>query len=135
MAAKALVVARFNNASFSPSSTRAGAISEQIRQAQEKVGARTGAKKFIAYFQSYSNTYGSPEDLKRYYDEALAQPGVIGLAVGTRPDCVPDPVLELLATCQAQGYEVWLELGLHRALITPLNRLTVATTTAITLTQ
>jgi len=102
-----------NNASFSPGSTKAGAISEQIRQAQEKVGARTGAKKFIAYFQSYSNTYGSPEDLKRYYDEALAQPGVIGLAVGTRPDCVPDPVLELLAAYQAQGHEVWLELGLQ----------------------
>lgn len=102
-----------NNASFSPGSTRAGAISEQIRQAQEKVGARTGAKQFIAYFQSYSNTYGSPEDLKRYYDEALAQPGIIGLAVGTRPDCVPDPVLELLATYQAKGCEVWLELGLQ----------------------
>ena len=102
-----------NNASFSPGSTKAGAISEQIRQAQDKVGARTGAKKFIAYFQSYSNTYGSPEDLKRYYDEALAQPGIIGLAVGTRPDCVPDPVLDLLTTYQARGHEVWLELGLQ----------------------
>nr|MDT0252716.1 TIGR01212 family radical SAM protein [Endozoicomonas sp.] len=67
----------------------------------------------MAYFQSYSNTYGSPEDLKRYYDEALAHPGVIGLAVGTRPDCVPDPVLELLSDYQDQGYEVWLELGLQ----------------------
>ena len=102
-----------NNASFSPNSTKAGAICEQILQAQEKVSARTGANKFIAYFQSYSNTYGSPEELKRYYNEALAQPNIIGLAVGTRPDCVPEPVLKLLASYQQQGYEVWLELGLQ----------------------
>ena len=102
-----------NNASFSPASTQSGEIADQISSAKEKVIARTGAKKFIAYFQSYSNTYGSPADLKRYYDEALSQPNVIGLAVGTRPDCVPEPVLELLASYQEQGYEVWLELGLQ----------------------
>ena len=102
-----------NNASFSPASTQSGEIADQISNAKEKVIARTGANKFIAYFQSYSNTYGSPADLKHYYDEALAQPSVIGLAVGTRPDCVPEPVLELLASYQEQGYEVWLELGLQ----------------------
>ena len=102
-----------NNASFSPASTEAGKITDQISNAKEKVIARTGANKFIAYFQSYSNTYGSPEDLKRYYDEALSQPNVIGLAVGTRPDCVPEPVLELLASYQEKGFEVWLELGLQ----------------------
>lgn len=102
-----------NNASFSPGSTKAGAIADQIAAAQTRVTVRTGAKKFIAYFQSYSNTYGSVDDLKRYYDEALSQPNMVGLAVGTRPDCVPDPVLELLASYQQQGYEVWLELGLQ----------------------
>ena len=102
-----------NNASFSPNSTESGEIADQISNAKEKVIARTGAKKFIAYFQSYSNTYGSPEELKRFYDEALSQPDMIGLAVGTRPDCVPEPVLELLATYQNAGYEVWLELGLQ----------------------
>ncbi len=112
-----------NNASFSPGSTKAGAISDQIAQAKEKVSARTGAQKFIAYFQSYSNTYGSVEDLKRYYDEALAQPGIIGIAVGTRPDCVPEPVLELLATYQHQGYEVWLELGLQSSFDHTLERI------------
>lgn len=102
-----------NNASFSPASTQSGEIEDQISNAKEKVIARTGAQKFIAYFQSYSNTYGSVEDLRRYYDEALAQPNIIGLAVGTRPDCVPEPVLELLAEYQDKGYEVWLELGLQ----------------------
>lgn len=112
-----------NNASFSPGSTRAGEISEQIRLAKEKVGIRTGARKFIAYFQSYSNTYGAPEDLRRYYDEALAQPGVVGLAIGTRPDCVPDPVLQLLSEYQDQGYEVWLELGLQSSFDHTLERI------------
>ncbi|MGI9276766.1 MAG: TIGR01212 family radical SAM protein [Endozoicomonas sp.] len=102
-----------NNASFSPKTTHAGDITEQIRSAKERVSERTGARKFLAYFQSYSNTYGSPENLRRYYDEALSDPDVIGLAVGTRPDCVPDPVLELLAGYQEKGYEVWLELGLQ----------------------
>ena len=112
-----------NNESFSPGSTKAGSIAEQIRQAKSVVSARTGAKKFIAYFQSYSNTYGSPEELKNYYDEALSQPEVIGLAVGTRPDCVPEPVLELLADYQQQGYEVWLELGLQSSFDHTLERI------------
>ena len=102
-----------NNASFSPDTTNAGDITAQIQSAKEKVSKRTGAGKFIAYFQSYSNTYGSVEDLRRYYDEALSDPDVIGLAVGTRPDCVPDPVLALLKEYQDKGYEVWLELGLQ----------------------
>ncbi|MRI32180.1 TIGR01212 family radical SAM protein [Endozoicomonas sp. OPT23] len=102
-----------NNDSFSPKNTESGDITDQIIAAKQRVSERTKAKKFIAYFQSYSNTYGDPEDLKRYYDEALSDPDVIGLAVGTRPDCVPDPVLELLSGYQSQGYEVWLELGLQ----------------------
>ncbi|MGI9283328.1 MAG: TIGR01212 family radical SAM protein [Endozoicomonas sp.] len=102
-----------NNDSFSPLTTKAGSISKQIEEAKERVTERTGARKFIAYFQSYSNTYGEVDDLRRYYDEALSDPDVIVLAVGTRPDCVPDPVLELLAGYQQNGYEVWLELGLQ----------------------
>ncbi|WP_062267376.1 TIGR01212 family radical SAM protein [Endozoicomonas arenosclerae] len=102
-----------NNDSFSPSTTKAGSITGQIEEAKKRVSQRTGAKKFIAYFQSYSNTYGDLKDLRQYYDEALCDPDVIGLAVGTRPDCVPDPVLELLSSYQSKGYEVWLELGLQ----------------------
>ncbi|OED45394.1 TIGR01212 family radical SAM protein [Endozoicomonas sp. (ex Bugula neritina AB1)] len=112
-----------NNASFSPASTQSGEITDQISNAKEKVIARTGANKFIAYFQSYSNTYGSVNDLRRYYDEALSQPNIIGLAVGTRPDCVPEPVLELLAEYQDKGYEVWLELGLQSSFDETLERI------------
>ncbi len=102
-----------NNDSFSPKNTESGDITDQIVAAKQRVSERTKAKKFIAYFQSYSNTYGDLEDLKRYYDEALFDQDVIGLAVGTRPDCVPHPVLELLASYRDEGYEVWLELGLQ----------------------
>ena len=96
-----------------PDTTLAGDITAQIQSAKKRVAEKTGAGKFIAYFQSYSNTYGSVEDLRRYYDEALIDSDVIGLAVGTRPDCVPDPVLSLLKEYQDKGYEVWLELGLQ----------------------
>ncbi len=112
-----------NNASFSPESTNAGDISQQIQKAKRNVGQRTGAKKFIAYFQSYSNTYGELGQLREYYDEALADPDMIGLAVGTRPDCVPDPVLALLKSYQDRGYEVWLELGLQSCFDETLNRI------------
>ncbi|RRJ83554.1 TIGR01212 family radical SAM protein [Aestuariirhabdus litorea] len=101
--------------SFSPQTTRYDSVREQIEQGRRRMSQMTGARKFIAYFQAYSNTYGELERLKQLYDEALACDQVIGLAVGTRPDCVPDPVLDLLASYQRQGKEVWLELGLQSA--------------------
>ncbi|WP_426415918.1 TIGR01212 family radical SAM protein [Aestuariirhabdus sp. LZHN29] len=104
-----------NVSSFSPATTRHGTVREQIEHGRERVGQLTGARKFLAYFQAYSNTYGELDRLKSLYDEALACDQVIGLAVGTRPDCVPDPVLDLLADYQQQGKEVWLELGLQSA--------------------
>ena len=103
-----------NNRSFSPNSTNSTlSVSEQLAAAREKVTKVRKARKFLAYFQSYSNTYGDLQELKKLYDAALAEPDVIGLCVGTRPDCVPDPVLALLASYQEQGKEIWLELGLQ----------------------
>ncbi|SCZ61640.1 TIGR01212 family radical SAM protein [Thiohalomonas denitrificans] len=112
-----------NNSSFSPNSRRQSVpVAEQIAAGQEVIGRRTRAKKFLAYFQAYTNTYAELEYLKGLYDEALHQPGVIGLSVGTRPDCVPEDVLDLLADYQAQGKEVWLELGLQSAFDSSLER-------------
>ena len=103
-----------NNRSFSPNSTNSTlSVSEQLAAAREKVTRVRKARKFLAYFQSYSNTYGDLQELKKLYGAALAEPDVIGLCVGTRPDCVPDPVLALLASYQEQGKEIWLELGLQ----------------------
>jgi radical SAM protein (TIGR01212 family) len=69
----------------------------------------------MAYFQAYTNTYDPIETLRERYDAALVHPDVIGLSVGTRPDCVPDAVLDLLARYRARGKEIWLELGLQSA--------------------
>ena len=104
-----------NNVSFSPNGRRPSQISDQIEAGRKVIRKRTGAKKYIAYFQAYTNTYADVRELTRLYDEALREPDVIGLDVGTRPDCVPDEVLDLLVDYQQQGYEVWLDLGLQSA--------------------
>jgi len=78
------------------------------------VRSRNGKTRFIAYFQSYTNTHGPVSHLRALYEEALAFPGVVGLAVGTRPDCLPRPVLDLLVELAA-ARPVWLELGLQSA--------------------
>jgi len=87
-------------------------VSEQIRRGREFYRNRKGAKKFIAYFQTFTNTYAPYDQLERLYDEALAQEDVIGLSVGTRPDCVSNDVLNLLKR-YARNHHVWLEFGLQ----------------------
>ncbi|TDR80749.1 TIGR01212 family radical SAM protein [Paludibacterium purpuratum] len=97
-------------------------IGEQI--GQEK-GKTDRAKRYLAYFQAYTSTYAEVETLRRAYEEALAQSDIVGLCVGTRPDCVPDAVLDLLAGYREQGLEVWLELGLqsaHERTLAAINR-------------
>lgn len=104
-----------NNVSFSPNGRRPPDIPEQLEAGRRVIRRRTGAKKYLAYFQAYTNTYADIDRLRRLYDQALAEPDVIGLSVGTRPDCVPGTVLDLLAGYQQRGLEIWLELGLQSA--------------------
>ncbi|MCB1786378.1 MAG: TIGR01212 family radical SAM protein [Gammaproteobacteria bacterium] len=104
-----------NNVSFSPHARREPSVSEQIDAGRAVIRKRTGAQRFIAYFQAYTNTYADVTQLDRLYREALQATDVIGLSIGTRPDCVPPAVLDLLAGYQAEGREVWLELGLQSA--------------------
>ncbi len=104
-----------NNQSFNPAARRPPTVAEQIEAGRRVIRKRTGAQRYIAYFQAYTNTYAEVAVLRARYEEALAEPDVIGLSIGTRPDCVPDAVLDLLAGYRAQGYEVWLELGLQSA--------------------
>ncbi len=111
-----------NNASFNPHARRPPDITGQITSGREVIRRRTGAQRYIAYFQAYTNTYADVVTLKRLYDTALAEPDVVGLSVGTRPDCVPDTVLSLLAGYRDKGYEVWLELGLQSAFDETLRR-------------
>jgi hypothetical protein len=104
-----------NNSSFSPNAKAPPPINTQIAAGKAVIRRRTGANRYLAYFQAYTNTYAEINTLKALYDEALADPEIIGLSIGTRPDCVPDPVLDLLARYQDQGKEIWLELGLQSA--------------------
>jgi radical SAM protein (TIGR01212 family) len=116
-----------NNASFSPSERNSPARSTPSLDSQLDSGRRgidrcTKARKYLAYFQAYTNTYADIALLKAQYDAALAMHGMIGLSVGTRPDCVPPEVLDLLAGYHDQGMEVWLELGLQSAFDHSLER-------------
>jgi len=104
-----------NNASFSPNGRKPPSIGRQLEQGRRAIARRTRARRFLAYFQAYTNTYADVARLDALYGEALAQPDVVGLAVGTRPDCVPEAVLDLLDGYRRQGREVWLELGLQSA--------------------
>lgn len=111
-----------NNSSFSPNARREPDVAEQIAAGRRVLAKRTGAKKFLAYFQAYTNTYDDPARLKSLYDTALSEPDVLGLSIGTRPDCVPPAVLDLLAGYREQGHEVWLELGLQSSFDHTLQR-------------
>ncbi|MBW8192519.1 TIGR01212 family radical SAM protein [Neiella marina] len=96
-------------------------IAVQLEQRKQELTRKADA--YLAYFQAYTSTYGEVEQLRRLYNAALAERDVIGLSVGTRPDCVPDEVLALLADYQQQGQEVWLELGLQTAHSDTLKRI------------
>lgn len=104
-----------NNVSFSPTAGMQLSVADQIKQAKFAIAQRTRANYFIAYFQAYSNTYADIAQLEATYQEALDQPGMIGISVGTRPDCVSEQVLDLLDSYRQRGLEVWLELGLQSA--------------------
>lgn len=89
-----------------------GSIAQQLYQARKKVQAKNKSGKYIAYFQSFSNTYAPIEVLKQKYYEAIADEDIVGLAIGTRPDCLQPEVIELLAEIN-KNKPVSVELGLQ----------------------
>lgn len=103
-----------NNDGFTPSYLRdTGDIIGQIETGLDFVRRRyPEAKRFMAYFQAYSNTYEDLAILKARYEKALAHPDISGLVVGTRPDCLPDAVLDYLAEL-ARNHPVELEIGIE----------------------
>ncbi len=115
-----------NNASFSPNS---GGLLKSIReQVEEGIAVyrkrRFGGEKFIAYFQAFTNTDAPVERLAALYDEVLSHPDLVGLAIATRPDCLPEPVLDLLSDLQKRT-ALFLEVGLqssHDATLRRVNR-------------
>ncbi|EKO3905597.1 TIGR01212 family radical SAM protein [Vibrio fluvialis] len=101
-----------NVASFADEQSQAKSIEDQLK---DRAGEVQRAKKYLAYFQAYTSTYAEVQVLKNMYEQALKAADIVGLCVGTRPDSVPDAVLELLAEYVQQGFEIWLELGLQTA--------------------
>lgn len=89
-------------------------ISQQIERAKDRIARRFKTNKLLAYFQSFTNTYAPVERLQAMYDEALAVENVVGMAVGTRPDCVDSNKLDLLES-YARDHLVWIEYGLQSA--------------------
>lgn len=87
-------------------------LSEQMISGMEYLKLRYKAEKFIAYFQTFTNTYAPMATLKRLYDEAVAFPDVIGLSIATRPDCLSRENLDLIES-YAQDYYTWIELGIQ----------------------
>ena len=91
----------------------AGEISAQLEAARARVAAKAGEQaKYIAYFQSFTNTYGDAERLRQLYTAAMAPEDVAALSVATRPDCLPPAMLDLLAELNERK-PVWVELGLQ----------------------
>ncbi len=97
-------------------------IDEQIMESRKRMERRYGAKKYIAYFQSFTNTYAPVPRLRQLYDQALNYPDMVGLSVATRPDCVNREILGLLSSYQ-KDYLVWIEYGLQSAHDITLSRI------------
>ena len=93
-------------------------VDEQIRLARARVDGKFPAKipvserKYIAYFQSFTNTYGEPERLRALYEETIRRPEIAALSIGTRPDCLPADILQMLGEL-SRIKPVWVELGLQ----------------------
>ena len=87
-------------------------VTDQIEQAKVLVRKKTDCRKYIAYFQAYTNTYAPADYLRRIFTEALDHPDIAVLSIATRCDCLPDDVLALLAECN-RIKPVWVELGLQ----------------------
>lgn len=88
-------------------------VSSQIERAIEGISkSKSVGTKFIAYFQAFTNTYAPVEYLRKLFTEAITHPNIVGLSIATRPDCLPDDVLELLSDLN-KIKPVWVELGLQ----------------------
>lgn len=87
-------------------------ISAQIAEAKTRIQQKTDCHQFIAYFQAYTNTYAPLQHLRRIYTEALEEPDVVALSIGTRSDCLSDDILDLLEELSKRK-PIWIELGLQ----------------------
>lgn len=112
-----------NNQTFSPEYCRTEkSVAQQLEEGVAFFSRKYPEMKYLAYFQAYTNTYGELEILKQKYEEALAFPGVVGLIIGTRPDCMPQELLDYLQE-RAQQVFVMVEYGVESTLDRTLLRI------------
>ena len=112
-----------NNQTFNPEYCRTEkTVAVQLEEGKRFFAHKYPEMKYLAYFQAYTNTYGELEALKHKYEEALAVDDVVGLVIGTRPDCMPDALLDYLETL-AKGTFVLVEYGIESTLDRTLRRI------------
>ncbi len=99
--------------SASPTARGRSGVREQMGNARRSFRRSEAETRYIAYFQAFTNTYAPVERLRELYDTALADEDVMGLMIGTRPDCLGDEVLDLIASYARPGFELWLEVGMQ----------------------
>ncbi len=110
--------------SFSQAHSNKLSISEQVNIGAETLAKRFKAKKFMSYFQAFSNTYKPAKELEKIYKEALCRPDIVGISIGTRPDCIDDDKLNLISSFTSDYY-TWIEYGLqsvHDKTLKKINR-------------
>ena len=112
-----------NNQTFSPEYCHTGkSITCQLDEGVAFFARKYPDMRYLAYFQAYTNTYGEFSELKRKYEEALAHPGVVGIIIGTRPDCMPDVLLSYLSDLSRRTF-VLVEYGVESASDETLRRI------------
>lgn len=115
-----------NNAAFSPSYCHtAGSVAAQIEAGRRFFARKYPHMRYLAYFQAYTSTHAPLDELLKAYEEAMAQDGVAGMVIGTRPDCMPPALLEYLAEVNATRMPVTVEYGvesLHDPTLRLINR-------------
>ncbi|MDU1903346.1 MAG: TIGR01212 family radical SAM protein [Dysgonomonas sp.] len=105
-----------NNQSFSPGyGGKQKSVTDQLKEGVEFFSHKYPEMKYLAYFQSYTNTYESTDKLIALYEEALSYPNVVGLIIGTRPDCMPDELLEYFAQIKEKTF-LMIEYGIESTL-------------------
>ena len=110
--------------SFSQAHSNLLSVEQQVKEGIKTLSARFKAEKFMSYFQAYSNTYKPVKELEKIYNSALTDEKIIGLSIGTRPDCVDDEKLSLIAGYK-DDYYTWVEYGLqsiHNKTLKKINR-------------
>lgn len=104
-----------NNQTFNPAYCQpTKSITQQLEEGKQFFARKYPSMKYLAYFQAYTNTYGELEHLKEMYEEALRVPDVVGLVIGTRPDCMPPALLEYLTELNRRTFLI-VEYGIESA--------------------